>query len=85
MKGASLEAARAAKKRAAKAFEGVGQVVGIGLVSIGDGYGVKVNLVAPPAADANPPTEIDGVPVQTEVVGQITKLQGRPSAKDEKA
>jgi hypothetical protein len=73
MKGASLEAARAAKKSAAKAFEGVGQVVGIGLVSIGDGYAVKVNLVAPPAADVKPPMEIDGVPVMTEVVGQITK------------
>ena len=84
MKGASSEAARAAKKTAAKAFEGVGQVVRIGLVSIGNGGGVKVNLVAPPAADAKPPMEIDGVPVKTEVVGRFTKRQGRPSATDEK-
>jgi len=68
-----LEAARAAKKKASKVFHGVGEVVGVGLVSIGDGYGIKVNLAAPLAKDAVAPAEIDGVPVTTEVVGRIAK------------
>jgi hypothetical protein len=71
--GASLDAARAAKKKAAKAFEGCGEVVGVGIVSIGDGYGVKVNLADAPAAGSSPPTEVDGVPIKHEVVGTIKK------------
>ena len=46
-------------------------VVGIGLTRVGDGYGVKVNLDAPPRAQANLPETIDGVPVRIEVVGPI--------------
>jgi hypothetical protein len=71
MKGVSIDAARAAKARVANAFRGVGDVVGVGLVSVGDGYGLKVNLAEPPGSSV--PTEIDGVPVRVEVVGTITK------------
>jgi len=71
-----LEVARAAKSRVAQAFKGVGDVVGIGLISIGEGYGLKVNLAAEPAADTSPPRQIEGVPVRIEVVGTIRKRSG---------
>ena len=51
MKGAPLEAARAAKSEVFRAFAGVGDVVGVGLVSMGAGYGLKVNLAAAPARE----------------------------------
>lgn len=73
MKGASLEAARAAKSRVAELFRGIGQVVGVGLVSFDQGYGVKVNLARQPRGSAKAPTEIAGVPIQVEVVGTISK------------
>jgi hypothetical protein len=73
MKGASLEAARAAKVHVAKAFRGIAKVVGVGLVTVDKGYGVKVNLAEHPQGDSKPPTEIAGVPVQVEVVGTISK------------
>ena len=73
MKGVSLEEARAAKSRVGNAVRRVGKVVGVGLESIDDGYGIKVNLAAPPAGDKLLPTQIHGVPVRFEVVGTITK------------
>lgn len=73
MKAASLEAARAAKGKAAAAFRGVGEIVGVGLVSIGDGYGIKVNLASAPKGLSSAPTQMNGVPVHFEVVGVITK------------
>ena len=74
MKAASLEAARAAKGKAASAFRGVGEIVGVGLVSIGDGYGIKVNLAkAPEKGLSSVPKQMNGVPVHFEVVGTITK------------
>ncbi len=71
MKTIGLDEARAAKERAKSIFAGKASVVGIGLTRIGDGYGVKVNLDAPPASDANLPKTIDGVPVRVEVIGPI--------------
>ena len=73
MKGASLAAARKAKPRVAKAFGDIGDVVGVGLVTVDDGYGVKVNLARPLSDDASPPAQIDGVPIRIEVVGTIRK------------
>ncbi len=73
MKGATLEAARAAKERAGEAFEAIGEVVGVGIVSVDDGYGVKVNLARPLDPGASVPAEIEGVPIRIEVVGKITK------------
>lgn len=75
-----MEAARAAKRHVAKAFDGVGIVVGVGLVSVGDGYGLKVNLAEAPSGGADAPTEIDGVPVRTEIVGALKKQSPPPSS-----
>jgi hypothetical protein len=71
MKTIGLDEARAAKERAKSIFPEKASVVGIGLTRVGDGYGVKVNLGAPPAPDADLPETIDGVPVRIEVVGTI--------------
>jgi predicted secreted protein len=73
MKGVSLAAARAAKRNVAKAFRDVGEVVGVGLVSVDDGYGIKVNLARPLSDHASAPVQIDGVPIRIEVVGTIRK------------
>jgi hypothetical protein len=71
MKTIGLDEARAAKERAKSIFAGQSSVVGIGLTRIGGGYGVKVNLNAPPAPNADLPETIDGVPVRVEVIGPI--------------
>ena len=73
MTAASLAQARAAKARALEIFSRFGVVVGVGLVRLGEGYGVKVNLQKPPA-DPGLPQSVDGVPVTVEVVGPIRKL-----------
>jgi len=73
MKTTGLDKARAAKERVKAAFAGKASVVGIGITRVGNGYGVKVNLGAPPEADANLPETIDGVPIRIEVVGPIRK------------
>jgi hypothetical protein len=72
MKGASLETARAAKVRVRDLFRGIGEVVGVGLVSHDGGYAVKVNLSEPPAGDSLP-THLGNVPIRVEVVGKISK------------
>jgi hypothetical protein len=71
MKTTGLEKARAAKKRAKTIFADKASVVGIGITRVGDRYGVKINLDAPPADDDDLPESIDGVPVRIEVVGPI--------------
>jgi hypothetical protein len=73
MKTIGLDEARAAKERAKALFADRTSVVGIGITRVGDGYGVKVNLEVPPAADADLPETIDGVPIRIEVVGTIHK------------
>jgi hypothetical protein len=69
----TLEQARAAKSAAASLFTKIGKVVGVGITRIGSGYGVKVNLSATPRAVGSVPDEVDGVPIQVEVVGDIRK------------
>ena len=76
MDGASLAQARAAKPMALRLFRRIGEVVGVGLVKLGDGYGVKVNLQSSPKA-AELPRAVNGVPVTVEVVGQIRKRPAR--------
>ncbi len=71
MKTTGLDEARAAKERAKAIFANNTSVVGIGITRVGDGYGVKVNLDAPLAANAEFPETIDGVPIRMEVVGPI--------------
>lgn len=73
MKAATIEAARAAKGKAATEFRSLGEIVGVGLVSIGDGYGIKVNLASAPKGLSSAPTQMNGVPVRFEIVGAITK------------
>jgi hypothetical protein len=70
-KGATLEEARAAKARASHLL-GALPVVGVGITRVGEGYGVKVNLSRNVDRDQLP-SHVDGVPVQTEVVGEIRK------------
>ena len=76
MDDASLERARAAKARALEVFAKLGDVVGVGLTTIGDGYGLKVNLGTAPKDMSALPHEVDGVRVKVEIVGPIRK---RPS------
>lgn len=70
---ATLEQARAAKKEAEKVFGQLGQVVGVGITRVDGGYGVKVNLREQPAGKQALPSEVGGVPVRVEVVGEIRK------------
>jgi hypothetical protein len=73
MAGVTLARARAAKAAALRQFEDLGTVVGVGLTRIDGEYAVKVNLREPLAEGIELPGEIDGVPVQVEVVGTIRK------------
>jgi len=68
---ATLEQARAAKPKAAALLAAL-PVVGVGITRIGNGYGLKVNLSKRVADDAVP-EDMDGVPIKTEVVGEIHK------------
>ena len=65
---ASLADARAAKKRLAAALQDHPHVNGVGIARADGGHCVKV-LLTEPADDL--PTEQDGVPVISEVVGTI--------------
>ena len=73
--GASLESVRAAKPRAAAVFLPlVGEEVAVGITCLGeDRFALKVNLTSEPGQDVELPDEIEGVPVQVEVVGKIRK------------
>jgi hypothetical protein len=67
----TLERARAAKVTALRLLERVGGVVGVGITRVDGEYAVKVNLSAPVAHGTELPSEIDGVPVQVEVIGSV--------------
>jgi hypothetical protein len=69
----SLDRARAAKARAHAVFSKLGEVVGVGITTIGSKYGLKINLASPPPASTELPSEVDGIPVRVEVVGRISK------------
>ena len=70
----TLDEARRAKEKAKGLLAGVQVVNGIGITSDSTGYALKVNLVRPRSPQDEIPSEIDGVPVKTEVVGVIRKL-----------
>ena len=70
MTGATLEEARAAKKRVREALADRPEVTGVGITRHGDGYAVKVDLAKPCAAV---PPEMGGVPVHAEIVGRVRK------------
>jgi hypothetical protein len=65
----TLEEARAAKGQAQAIFQSLAPVVGVGITKVGDAYGLKVNLQAPPPEGTRLPGDVDGVPVRVEVVG----------------
>lgn len=67
----TLLEARAAKSKAAEML-GELPVVGVGITRVGGGYGIKVNLSESVAKNAIP-KQVDGVPVNVEVVGKIQK------------
>lgn len=67
----SIDQARAAKARLLEQLEGLPFLAGVGIGIGRAGCWVKVNLNAPPPADVSIPGDIDGVPVQVEVVGRI--------------
>ncbi len=69
----SLDQARSAKSEAAKEFSRHGEVMGVGIVKVGDGYGLKVNLKQLADDHALLPQSVQGVPTRCEVVGVIHK------------
>ena len=75
MNGHTLDEARAAKERALEVFRGLAPVVGVGITTIDGGYGVRVNLLEAPMPGVKLPQDIDGVPVQVRVVGEVHKAQ----------
>ena len=69
-----LAQARAAKAKAIQLFNQLAGEVAVGVTRQRSGaYGLKVNLTKAPAANVTLPTEIDGVPIQIEVVGLVRK------------
>jgi hypothetical protein len=74
MDGRTLDEAKAAKDKALAQFGHIPNLAGIGITSVGTGYGVKVNLSKAPDSAAMLPTDIGGVPLIITVVGQIKKL-----------
>ncbi len=74
-KGVSLKLCRAAKQRAAEVFVPlVGEEVAVGITRLGDdNFALKVNLTSESGEDVELPDEVEGVPIQVEVVGEIRK------------
>lgn len=73
MNGATLDDARTAKAKALRLFSRQAVVVGVGITEIDGGYGVKVNLGETSRRGLDFPESVDGVPVQVEIVGTISK------------
>lgn len=70
-----LQAAREAKAQLVEALRGDERITGIGIAPDGaGGYQLKVNLTKPePGLEL--PAEVAGVPIRTEVVGEIRPQQ----------
>ena len=75
---ATLDEARAAKRKAGESLARLPQMCGIGVVRLRRGYGLRVNLAEGAAAETIPET-VDGVPVQVVVVGRIRRHQRQPA------
>ena len=74
-KDKELEAARAAKAKAAGIFGRYGRVCGVGITRHKGAYCVKVNLESTDTPAGDMPDAIDDVPVVVEVVGKIRKQE----------
>ena len=70
---ATLEQARAAKRKLSARLQNIAEVHGIGIAVLDGGYGVKVNFAVRPDAGIVP-GDVDGVPVVVDVVGSIRLL-----------
>lgn len=67
---ADLQHARAVKDQLTERLRGEPDVNGVGIARRPDGWAVKVNLLRP-APQLRLPGQIDGVEIQTDVVGPI--------------
>jgi hypothetical protein len=67
----TLKQAQAAKREVKRLAGRIDKGAAVGITRIGDAYGVKVNLTAPLDGGVVMPTEIDGVQIRVEVIGQI--------------
>lgn len=67
---ATRQEARVAKDTAKVKLQRVRGLNGIGLIKTGTGYGLKVNLETDESA-GEIPDEVDGVPVEVEIVGTV--------------
>jgi hypothetical protein len=69
----TLHEARAAKERVKEMLGAREELRGIGITRREDGFALKVNLSE--RNEVNIPSEIDGVPVQVEIVGEVRALR----------
>ena len=77
---AGLDEARVAKERAKVIFADLSSVVGIGITRVGDRYGVKANLDAPPRPTPNFPRRSTASPSESSWSGRFASADriGRP-------
>ena len=68
-KRGTLDQARAAKRSLEAKLRRVPEVNGVGITRVDGLYGLKVNLASDTHAAI--PSQVNGVPVRTEVVGRI--------------
>lgn len=75
MSSTALDKARDAKRIAPDRLKRMGLhgVVGVGLVRVGDGCGLKVNLSRKPPESVTLPRSLGGVRLRFEVVGAVRK------------
>lgn len=71
MSKVTLKRAQAAKREVQRLASRIDKAAAVGITRIGEVYGVKVNLSTPLEDRSAIPTEIDGVQIRVEVVGQI--------------
>jgi len=73
---ATLDEARAAKRKAVERLAGLPQLNGVGLMRLPGGYGLQVNL-REEVAEGLVPDSVDAVPVRVVVVGAIRRRRSR--------
>jgi hypothetical protein len=69
--GVSIAQARKAKSEAARVFTQYGELAGVGITRGADGFALKVNFTEQPSDPENLPPDIEGVPVQIDVIGRV--------------
>lgn len=66
----TVEQARRAKVQVGHMVRHIPEVNGIGITRLGNGWAVRVNLVSKPSDTSKLPVAVDGVPIQTKIVGR---------------